>query len=122
VVISIIALLISLLLPALGAARQAARQMKNNSNTRSIHQALVTCAPSNQGRYPGLQQVAAPPAEEYQSWGDSKKEQWYYDTFTDGAKVETVEDWVRGDYVPTRFALLLEGDYISPEVAISPAE
>jgi len=77
--------------------------------------------PEQPGAISGPKAVAAPPAEEYQSWGDSKKEQWYYDTFTDGAKVETVEDWVRGDYAPTRFALLLEGDYISPEVAISPA-
>ena len=54
VVISIIALLIAILLPALGAARQSARKMQNSTQLRGIHQALVIFAQSNKTYYPGL--------------------------------------------------------------------
>ena len=59
VVISIIALLIGILLPALGAARRSARQMANNTQIRGIHQGMVTFAQSNKtggkdGFFPGL--------------------------------------------------------------------
>lgn len=59
VVISIIALLIGILLPALGAARRTARQMANNTQLRGIHQGMVTFAQSNKtggkdGFFPGL--------------------------------------------------------------------
>jgi len=59
VVISIIALLIGILLPALGAARRTARQMANNTQMRGIHQGMVVFAQSNKsggkdGYYPGL--------------------------------------------------------------------
>ena len=47
VVISIIALLIGILLPALGAARRTANQMKNSSQLRGIHQSSVIYAQSN---------------------------------------------------------------------------
>jgi prepilin-type N-terminal cleavage/methylation domain-containing protein len=54
VVISIIALLIAILLPALGAARQSARKMQNSTQLRGIHQALVVFAQSNKNWYPGI--------------------------------------------------------------------
>ena len=54
VVISIIALLIGILLPALGAARQTARQMVNNTQLRGTHQAFFTFAQENKGLFPGL--------------------------------------------------------------------
>lgn len=54
VVISIIALLIAILLPALGAARESARRMQNNVNLRSLHQATVIYAEENKGYYQGL--------------------------------------------------------------------
>ena len=47
VVISIIALLIGILLPALGAARTAARQLGNSTQLRGIHQGMVTFAQGN---------------------------------------------------------------------------
>ena len=47
VVISIIALLIGILLPALGAARRTARQMSNNTQLRGIHHGFVPFAQSN---------------------------------------------------------------------------
>ncbi|MEM6757438.1 MAG: prepilin-type N-terminal cleavage/methylation domain-containing protein, partial [Planctomycetota bacterium] len=46
VVISIIALLIGILLPALGAARRTARQMQSNTQVRGIHQSQVMYAQS----------------------------------------------------------------------------
>ncbi|MEM6504099.1 MAG: prepilin-type N-terminal cleavage/methylation domain-containing protein [Planctomycetota bacterium] len=53
VVISIIALLIAILLPALGAARDSARKLQNSTQLRGIHQAFVIYAQSNGGWYPG---------------------------------------------------------------------
>ncbi|MFM9956739.1 MAG: type II secretion system protein [Phycisphaerales bacterium] len=51
-VIAIIALLIGILLPALGKARQSARQLKDSTQVRGIHQALVLWAQNNQDDYP----------------------------------------------------------------------
>jgi len=53
VVISIIALLIGILLPALGAARQAARETANLSNLRGVGLAITTYATDNNDTYPG---------------------------------------------------------------------
>lgn len=53
VVISIIALLIGILLPALGAARRTARQMQNGTQVRGIQQALVLFAQGNNTWYAG---------------------------------------------------------------------
>ncbi|MEO0588321.1 MAG: DUF1559 domain-containing protein [Planctomycetota bacterium] len=52
VVISIIALLIGILLPALGAARETARQAQCLSNTRQVTIALSTYATDNQAYFP----------------------------------------------------------------------
>ena len=51
---AVIAILIALLLPALGAARHTARQMQNNTQVRGIHQAMVMYAQSNKSYYPGI--------------------------------------------------------------------
>jgi prepilin-type N-terminal cleavage/methylation domain-containing protein len=60
VVISIIALLIGILLPALGAARRTARQMQNGTQVRGIHQACVIFAQGNNTWYPGKNRDGAP--------------------------------------------------------------
>lgn len=52
VVISIIALLIALLLPALGAARESAIQTKCKANLRSTHQTLYAFAGDRKGKLP----------------------------------------------------------------------
>ncbi|MCC7204016.1 MAG: prepilin-type N-terminal cleavage/methylation domain-containing protein [Phycisphaeraceae bacterium] len=54
VVISIIALLIGILLPSLGAARRQARRMENTSRVRGIYQAMRGFASSNGNAMPGL--------------------------------------------------------------------
>lgn len=54
VVISIIALLVGILLPALGAARRTARQMQNGTQVRGIHQSMIMFAQNNNGWYPGV--------------------------------------------------------------------
>ena len=54
VVISIIALLIGILLPALGAARRTARQMQNSTQIRGIHTGIVLFAQGNNSYYPGM--------------------------------------------------------------------
>jgi prepilin-type N-terminal cleavage/methylation domain-containing protein len=54
VVVSILALLVGILLPAIGAARRTARSMQSNTQTRGIHQALTTYAQNNNTWFPGL--------------------------------------------------------------------
>lgn len=53
VVISIIALLIGILLPALGAARRTARQMQGSTQARGVHQGMLVFASGNNEWLPG---------------------------------------------------------------------
>ncbi|MEO0514914.1 MAG: prepilin-type N-terminal cleavage/methylation domain-containing protein [Planctomycetota bacterium] len=110
VVISIIALLIGILLPALGAARQSARQMKNSTQLRGIHQGLVVFAQSNKGWYPGIIGSQA------RSAGD--------DALVDQVDISTYVGSTTdaGGHVGARFAIMLEDNLFSPEYLISPAE
>lgn len=103
VVISIIALLIAILLPALGAARRTARRMQNSTQLRGIHQGLVTFANSNKNYFAGL---------------DSKGEALTPTAAgsTGGAGTPT------GDTVEARYWILLDGDFFTPDYAISPSE
>ena len=101
VVISIIALLIGILLPALGAARRSARQIQNNTQVRGIHQAMVTYAQSAKTYYPGLD-------------GDG-----YF--LPDGAAGEP-DGSGHGGTVERRFAILLDGNFFTGDYAISPLE
>jgi prepilin-type N-terminal cleavage/methylation domain-containing protein len=96
VVISIIALLIGILLPALGAARRTARQMQNSTQVRGIHTALVLFAQGNGTYYPGRTNTGATAAQH-----------------TGQAAPLQVEN---------RFRELLEDNYFTGEYAISPSE
>ena len=96
VVISIIALLIGILLPALGAARRTARQMQNSTQVRGIHSGLVLFAQGNNSRYVGLA-----------SNGTLATGSWAY---------------VSGLTVESRIQKLIDDNYFTPEYAKSPSE
>ncbi len=104
VVISIIALLIGILLPALGAARRAARQMKSTTQVRGIVQGLVTYAGGNKERMPGT----------------TSKGFIIYDN----GNANTSETGASGDgsTVEARFWLMLDQNAFTGEYAISPSE
>ena len=97
VVISIIALLIGILLPALGAARRTARQMQNSTQVRGIHTGIVLFSQGNNSYYPGSnskgQNAVVADADD-----------------TDPLNVEA------------RFRNLLDDNYFTSEYAISPSE
>jgi prepilin-type N-terminal cleavage/methylation domain-containing protein len=96
VVISIIALLIGILLPALGAARRNANMMKNTTQTRSIAQGCATHASQNRDRLPGYNKKGV----------------------VDASKIEYSNN--DGDYVDARFAILAEASVVDPAIMLSP--
>lgn len=110
VVISIIALLIGILLPALGAARQTARKLQNSTQIRGIQQGTFIHSQGNKGWYAGVE------SKGMQGTGA--------DTFVDA---DDIDNWTAGGtsagrQVQARWVILLEGDFFTPEYAISPAE
>ena len=108
VVISIIALLIGILLPALGAARRTARQLTNSTQVRGIHQGMVTFSQGNKsgtndGFFPGLTgKGAAAPA------------------VTGDMPAAAVAD--DNTFIGNGLARMVQGNYYTPDYAISPAE
>lgn len=100
VVISIIALLIGILLPALGAARRTANQMKNSSQLRGMHQSAVIFSQSNQYYLPGLDSAGAELVDSASTTGSSGP----------GAKPAA------------RFWVLLQGQFIPSEMLANPQE
>lgn len=103
VVISIIALLIGILLPALGAARQSARKMQNSTHLRGIHQSMFAYATGNKEYLPGLD-----------DGGQVQR-------LLPGGSFAAVAP-VGGASVEGRFWLVLDGDYVSGDYVVSPAE
>lgn len=97
--IPIVALLIAILLPALGAARRTARRMQNATQVRGIHQGMITFANSNRGYFPGM---------------DSRG-----NILADGVDTGLSGD---GDTPQARYWVLLDGNFFTPEYAISPSE
>lgn len=99
VVISIIALLIGILLPALGAARRTANQMKNSSQLRGIHQSAVIFAQSNNTYLPGLNSGGT--------------------TLSNGTATGNSGN---GDLGAPRFWVLLNGQFIPGTMLINPQD
>ncbi|MFG0249698.1 MAG: type II secretion system protein [Phycisphaeraceae bacterium JB051] len=105
VVISIIALLIGILLPALGAARRTARQMQNSTQVRGIHSGFVLFAQGNNTYYPGLNTTGSANASAL-------------DNDTTGAGTASTAS----DQVENRYRILLDDNYFTAEYVISPSE
>src|SRR5690606_35192488 len=101
VVISIIALLIGILLPALGAARRAARQVQNSGQIRGIHTGMTIFAQGNNGWFPGR---------------TAKTEQTTTQTTIAGARVQT------GAHVQARYRFLVEERLFTGEYANAPGD
>jgi type II secretory pathway pseudopilin PulG len=100
VVISIIALLIGLLLPALGAARRTANQLKNTSQLRGQHQGMVIYANSNNFYLPGLDASGKPETN----------------TFGGGTPI------IGGTDPSNREWIMLNGNYFTGDLAINPVD
>jgi len=97
--LGIVAVLIAILLPALGAARRTARNMQNSTQLRGIHQGLITYANSNKGYLPGIYSNG--------------------EVLADGALTGNSGD---GNTPQARYWMMFDGDYFTPEYAISPSE
>ncbi|MFK7788048.1 MAG: DUF4190 domain-containing protein [Phycisphaeraceae bacterium] len=98
-VVGVVALLIAILLPALGAARSTAQRMQNSTQLRGIHQGMVTYANSNKNHFPGLATNG--------------------EILVDGVPTGNSGD---GNTPQARAWILLDGDYMTPEYLISPSE
>ena len=110
VVISIIALLIAILLPALSSARESARKLQNMSQVRGIQQGFFIHSQGNKGWFAGIE------SKGIQGNGQ--------ETFVDA---DDIDNWsagggLAGCYVEARWLILLNGDYVTPDYLVSPAE
>ena len=110
VVISIIALLISILVPALGKIKDTANRMKSSTQIRGIHQGLVTFAQGNgaQEWYAGLK--ADGQLDDSETLAADEDIPYVDGT---GQNVRNVE---------ARFAILLGNDFYSSDFLVSPSE
>ncbi len=104
VVIAIIALLIGILIPALGKARITAKQLRNNTQLRSMHQALVMHAGDNQGYYTGY---------------NGQENRWVAPWL--GDEVLSAPN-LAGSMIEPRFAEMVRLELAPAEILIHPAE
>jgi prepilin-type N-terminal cleavage/methylation domain-containing protein len=109
VVISIIALLIGILLPALGAARRTANQMKNSSQLRGLHQSSVIFANSNGSYLPGMNSSGSP-----LNSTDA--------TFAALSGTNTGAAGYGGGAFATRFYILLNGNFVAGDLVLNPLD
>ncbi len=103
VAIPIIALLIGILLPALGAARRTANQMKNCTQIRGIIQGNILYAQGNSDYYAGFTStgvLGGPVAASPTTYGSTRD----------------------GSDPATRYAILLNGQYFLPSYLHNPAD
>ncbi len=111
VVISIIALLIAILLPALGIARRTARKMTNSTQQRGIHQGMVTFSQNNKtstgdGFFPGLK-------------SDGTRVPMFTWPTADGTFTADTTD---GAEPTTRYCVMLNKSYFTPEYMLNPID
>ena len=106
VVISIIALLIGILLPALGAARRTARQMQNSTQVRGIHNALVLYAQGNKTYFPGMTGAGALVTNAYEPVDNYTRllEAGYFTGEYAIAPVDTKDTWTSGTVTTANFS------------------
>lgn len=116
VVISIIALLIGILLPALGAARESARKMTNSTQVRGIQQALFAQSQENKGWYVGINSSGIDPNSNERSFKDGADYRYNIDPGGFGGGLAT------GSYPHARWADLVWGNYVTPAYLVSPGE
>ncbi len=90
VVISIIALLVGILLPALGAARRTAQRAVCLSNQRQIGVAMMTYATNNKGLLPYTM---------YQESAADPQTRWWHRLILDGAAVGSTDEGSSGNLV-----------------------
>lgn len=96
---------ITLILPALEACRHETRGPARSSQLRGIHQGMVTYGNSNKEYFPGLRPDGS------------------YGVFEPGSITNpTPAEMQVGITVEDRYAILLTGDYFTPEYTISPME
>jgi len=107
VVISIIALLIGILLPALGAARRTANQMKNSSQVRGIHQSMVIFAQNNNTYLPGLNNNGSPLAS---------------NDLTVAPATTGANSFGGGASFTGRYYVLLNGSFVAGDLLINPQD
>ena len=114
VVISIIALLIAILLPALGAARRSARQLQNSTHVRGIQQGFFTHGVDNKSWMAGVESRGPQANSANNSFID-------VDRFRN-MTVPAGDELRAGAQVAARYIVLLENDYLVPDYLVSPAE
>jgi prepilin-type N-terminal cleavage/methylation domain-containing protein len=107
VVISIIAVLIGILLPALGAARTSARKSQSTSRIKGCQQSLVTFAQFNNTYYPGV--------------NSNGKALRVSDPDMD-TTIGATSDSIIGHLVTARYEQLFDSQYFNGEFAISPQD
>ncbi|MEM9066779.1 MAG: type II secretion system protein [Planctomycetota bacterium] len=126
VAIAIIAVLIGILLPALGAARNAARKLSNSVNIRSTYQAAYTFGNDNNEWFPGLNDRGKViGADASRGFAGSTA-----DLPIIGVRGAAFQGWgggndpekQTGSSAATCLAIMLNGEYLLPEMLLSPGE
>jgi len=99
VAIAIIAVMVGLLFPAIGAVKRHAKQTESNTRVRGIIQSMIQSSESRRGFFPGFDGFSFTP---------------------DG--VDTTGDSGPGQTAEARYWILLDGSYLDSDALISPQE
>jgi prepilin-type N-terminal cleavage/methylation domain-containing protein len=116
VVISIIALLVGILLPALGAARRSACQSKNSSQVRGVHQSMVIFAQNNASYLPGLDKSGNLLPANAPAFSSAPSNS------SGGASAATSGGGLTGASMSARYYILLNGSFIAGDLLINDQE